>query len=144
TGVRLKDVLALARPKQDAAFLQLQGMERPIMNTTPAFIRAIPVEKAMHADTLLALKMNGRPLAPDRGTPARIVVPGWVGDDWVRALLDIDVRADEPKAFYYDTAYRFPVNPGPAGGAIAADQMKPMTKINVKSVLGSLSEGDQL
>src|SRR2546421_160991 len=53
TGVRLKDVLALARPKQDAAFLQYQGAERPTMNTTPQFIRAIPVQKAMHADTLV-------------------------------------------------------------------------------------------
>src|SRR5438477_4826069 len=45
TGVRLKDVLALARPKQDAAFVQVQGAERPTMDTTPQFIRAIPLAK---------------------------------------------------------------------------------------------------
>src|SRR5207253_4238209 len=59
TGVRFKDVLALAGLKQDATFVQLQGAERPTMETTPAFIRAIPVKKALHADTLLAFKMNG-------------------------------------------------------------------------------------
>lgn len=144
TGVRLKDVLALARPKQDAAFLQLQGAERPMMDTTPAFIRAIPVEKALHADTLVALKMNGKPLTPDRGQPARLVVPGWVGDDWVRYLANLELRADEPKAFYYNPGYRFPVTPGAPGAAIPADQMKPMTKVNVKSLLGSLSDGDRL
>lgn len=144
TGVRLKDVLALAGLKKEAAFVQLQGAERPTMDATPAFIRALPVAKSLHADTLLALKMNGSPLAPDRGRPIRIVVPGWVGDDWVRALVDIEVRADEPKAFYYDTAYRFPLNPGSPGAPIPADQMKPMTKVNVKSLLGSLSEGDRL
>jgi DMSO/TMAO reductase YedYZ molybdopterin-dependent catalytic subunit len=144
TGVRLKDVLALARPKEQAAFVQLQGAERPTMDTTPAFIRAIPFEKALHADTLLALKMNGKPLAPERGRPTRIVVPGWVGDDWVRALVDIEVRADEPTAFFYSTGYRFPVNPGAPGAPIPADQMKPMTKINVKSLLGSLTNGDRL
>src|SRR5919109_1591835 len=58
TGVRFKDVLALAGLKKDGAFVQLQGAERPSMDTTPSFIRAIPIEKAIHEDTLLALKMN--------------------------------------------------------------------------------------
>jgi sulfite oxidase len=143
-GVRLKDVLARAAPKQDAAFVQVQGAERPVMDTTPEFIRAIPLEKALHRDTLLALAMNGKPLAPNRGLPLRLVVPGWVGDDWVRALVDLEVRADEPKTFYYDPAYRFPVNPGAPGAPIPADQMKPMTKINVKSLIGSLEDGQRL
>src|SRR5229473_3544903 len=141
---RLKDVLALAGTKQDAAFVQYQGAEKPTMSSTPPFIRALPLAKAVHGDTLIALKMNGKPLALNRGRPARLVVPGWVGDDWVRALVDIEVRADEPKAFYYDTAYRFPAVPGAPGAPIPADQMKPMTKIDVKSVLGSLSDGDVL
>ena len=144
TGVRFKDVLALARPKQDAAFVQMQGAERPMMDTTPQFIRAIPVAKALHADTLVALKMGGKPLAPNRGRPARLVVPGWVGDDWMRYLADVELRADEPTAFYYNPGYRFPVTPGPPGAPIPADQMTPMTKVNVKSVLGSLNDGDRL
>jgi sulfite oxidase len=144
TGVRLKDVLSLAAPKADAAFIQYQGAEKPVMNTTPPFIRAIPMGKAMHQDTLLALKMNGRPLADNRGKPVRLVPAGWVGDDWVRALVDIEVRADEPKAFYYDPAYRFPVTPGPPGAPIPPEQMKPMTKVNVKSIIGSVSDGDVL
>jgi DMSO/TMAO reductase YedYZ molybdopterin-dependent catalytic subunit len=102
------------------------------------------VAKAQHADTLIALKMNGKPLPWNRGQPARIVVPGWVGDDWVRAVVDIELRADEPTAFYYNPAYRFPVNPGAPGTPIPADQMKPMTKVNVKSIVGSISDGDVL
>ncbi len=144
TGVRVKDVLALAAPKAEAAWLQVQGADQPPMTTTPKFIRAIPMEKALHQDTLIALQQNGRPLAPNRGAPARLVVPGWVGDDWMRFLTDLEVRADEPKAFYYDPAYRFPVTPGAPGAPIPADQMKPMTRINVKSLLGSLSHGDRL
>jgi DMSO/TMAO reductase YedYZ molybdopterin-dependent catalytic subunit len=144
TGVRLRDVLALAGPKEAAAFVQLQGAEKPAMSATPQFIRAIPLAKALQPDTLLALKMNGKPLALNRGRPVRLVVPGWVGDDWVRALVDVELRSDEPKTFYYDPAYRFPVAPGAPGAAIPADQMKPMTTINVKSLLGSLSDGDVL
>jgi DMSO/TMAO reductase YedYZ molybdopterin-dependent catalytic subunit len=144
TGVRFKDVLALARPKQDAAFLQYHGVERPTMSTTPPFIRAIPLQKALHQDTLIALKQNGKPLTPDRGMPARLVVPGWVGDDWVRYIEDVELRADEPTAFYYNPGYRFPVTPGPPGAPIPADQMKPMTTTNVKSLVGSVSDGDRL
>jgi sulfite oxidase len=144
SGVRLKDVLALAGPKADAAFMQYQGAEKPVMSTTPSFIRCLPMAKAQHPDTLLALRMNGKPLPTDRGQPVRVVVPGWVGDDWVRALVDVEIRADEPKAFYYETGYRFPVKPGGPGEAVPAEQMKPMTKINVKSIIGSLEDGDIL
>jgi DMSO/TMAO reductase YedYZ molybdopterin-dependent catalytic subunit len=141
TGVRFKDVLALAGPRQESAFVQLQGAERPTMSTTPAFIRALPMDKALHPDTLLALKMNGKPLAANRGKPVRIVVPGWVGDDWVRALTDVEVRADEPKDFYYAVGYRFPQTPGAPGAPIPPEQMKPMTRLNVKSLVGSLEDG---
>ena len=144
TGVRFKDVLALAGPKQGAAFVQLQGAERPAMTTTPQFIRAIPIAKGLHPDTLLALKMNGKPLPAERGRPARMVVPGWVGDDWVRALTSVEVRADEPDAFYYVSGYRFPATPGAPGAAVPADQLKPMTRVNVKSLIGSLEDGQTL
>ena len=144
TGVRLRDVLALARPKEGAAQLRLQGAERPTMSTTPAFIRGIPLEKALHADTLVALKMNGRPLSPYHGSPARLVVPGWVGDDWMKWLTEVEVLPDEPKGFFYETAYRYPVKPGAPGEAIPAEQMKPMTKLNVKSIIGSLEDGKVL
>ena len=144
TGVRLRDVLALARPKESAAHLQLQGADRPTLETTPLFIRGVPLAKGMHPDTLVALKQDGRPLTVNRGRPARLVVPGWVADDWVRFLTDVELRADEPKGFYYETAYRFPSSPGAPGVAIPPAGMGPMTAMNVKSILGSLSDGQLL
>ncbi len=144
TGVRLSDVLKLARPKGEAAHLEYHGADQPTMSTTPAFIRGIPLAKAMHPSTLVALQQDGKPLSRNHGGPARLVVPGWVGDDWMRYLTDIEVRADEPKGFFYQTAYRFPVKPGAPGEAIPADQMGPMTRVNVKSILGSLSDGQVL
>lgn len=144
TGVRLADVLAAAGLAKEAKHLQLQGMDKPIVDKTPAFIRGIPIEKALHRDTLIALRMNGQPLSPMHGYPARLVVPGWVGDDWVKWLSTIDVLADEPKGFFYETGYRFPVTPGAPGQPVPPDQMKPMTKLVVKSLLGSVSSGDVL
>lgn len=144
TGVRLADILADAGVAKTAQHVQVQGAERPTLEQTPAFIRGIPLAKAMHPDTLIALKMNGQPLSPQHGYPARLVVPGWVGDDWMKWLSTIEVRADEPKGFFYETGYRFPVTPGAPGAAIPPDQMKPMTKLVVKSQLGSISDGDVL
>ncbi len=144
SGPRLKDVLALARPRTEAAHLQLSGADRPTMDTTPRFVRGLPLAKALQPDTIVALRMNGKPISPNHGGPARLVVPGWVADDWMRFLTDVEVRPDEAKGFYYETAYRFPVNPGAPGQAIPADQMKPMSKLNVKSLIGSLDDGQVL
>jgi sulfite oxidase len=144
TGVRLADLLALARPRSGAAHLQLRGADQPVLSSTPAFIRGLPLAKALHPDTLVALGMNGRPLSENHGRPARLVVPGWVADDWVRNLVHLEVRADEPKGFFYETAYRFPVSPGAPGAPVPADQMRPMTKLNPKAILGSLDDGQVL
>jgi DMSO/TMAO reductase YedYZ molybdopterin-dependent catalytic subunit len=144
TGPRLRDVLALARPRTEAAHLQLTGADRPTLSTTPLFVRGLPLAKALHEDTLLALRMNGAALSRNHGRPARLIVPGWVADDWMRWLTDIEVRPDEAKGFYYETAYRFPEKPGAPGEAVPADQMRPMTRLNVKSLIGSLEDGQVL
>lgn len=144
TGVRLSDVLAAAGVAKDAKYLQVQGLDKPTLEATPAFLRGLPIAKAIHPDTLIALRMNGQPLTPLHGYPARLVVPGWVGDDWVKWLSTIELRADEPKGFFYETAYRFPDKPGAAGQPVPPDQMKPMTKLVVKSLIGSISDGDVL
>jgi len=143
TGVRLGDLLAAAGVAKTARFVQLQGMEKPtIPDKTPSFIRAIPIEKALHHDTLVALRINGKRLAPLHGHPARLVVPGWVGDDWVKWLATIELRADEPAEFFYQAGYRYPDTPGAPGTPVAPEHMKPMTRLVVKSQFASVSDGD--
>jgi DMSO/TMAO reductase YedYZ molybdopterin-dependent catalytic subunit len=144
TGPRLADVLAAAGVGKDARYVQLQGLEKPTSDRTPAFIRGIPIAKALHPDTIVALRMNGRPLSPLHGAPARLVVPGWVGDDWVKWLAHVELRADEPKGYFYESAYRFPTMPGPVGQPVPPEQTRPMQKLVVKSLIGSLSGGEQL
>ncbi len=144
TGVRLRDVIGLARAREGAAHVHARGAERPVMSTTPSFIRSIPLEKALHPDTLLALEMNGRPLPAYHGAPVRLVVPGWVADDWIKWLTVLELSPEEPKGFFYETGYRFPVTPGAPGAPVPADQMKPMTRLNVKSILGSPDGGQVL
>ena len=144
TGARLRDVLALSRPKAQGRHLHLRGAEVPPLSTTPPFLRGIPLEKALHPDTILALKMNGEPIPPYHGSPLRLVVPGWVANDWMKWLGVVEVSADEPKGFFYETAYRFPTRPGAPGAAVPPEATAPMTKLKVKSIIGSVEDGSVL
>jgi sulfane dehydrogenase subunit SoxC len=50
--------------------------------------RSIPMEKAMQ-DTIVALYQNGERVRPENGYPARLVVPGWIGNlnvKWLRRI----------------------------------------------------------
>ena len=85
TGPRLSDVLKLAGVDPSAKFLEIDGADTPVMQT-PDFVRSMPMEKALHPATLLALKMNGQspdihgfPVAPDRPRLGRHQL-GEVGD----------------------------------------------------------------
>jgi sulfite oxidase len=140
-GPRLKDVLARARPKAAGTMLQLQGADRPVMPTTPAFIRGVPMSKALHDDTIVALQMNGRPLPRAHGGPARLVMPGWVADGWTKWVQTLTVLDGDPKGFFWETAYRFPASPGKPGEAVPKEQMKPMERLVVKSVIGAPTTG---
>ncbi len=135
TGVRLKDVLALAKPKSSARFVRLLGADSPPMPTTPQFARSVPLDKAMHAVSLLAHDMNDAPLHLLHGAPLRAVLPGWVGDDWIKWLVEIRVDDAEDAGFYQATAYRMPR---------IDNTMAPMTSMVVKSLITKPTEAQKL
>jgi sulfite oxidase len=136
-GPRLKDVLQRARPKPQTNAVQLEGADRPALPATPRFIRGVPLTKALHDDTIVALQMNGRPLSRAHGAPARLVMPGWVADGWTKWLQTLTLLEGEPRGFFYETAYRFPVAPGPPGEPVPPERMKPMSELVVKSVIAA-------
>ncbi|MFZ4807309.1 MAG: sulfite dehydrogenase [Hyphomicrobiaceae bacterium] len=88
TGIRLKDLLDEAGLKANAKWLLLEGGDAAGMN------RSLPIEKALK-DTLVAFKMNGEALRPEQGYPARLVIPGWEGNLWVKWIRRIEV-GDQP------------------------------------------------
>ena len=53
--------------------------------------RSIPLAKALD-DCLVAYRMNGEMLRPEQGYPARLVVPGWEGNIWVKWLRRLEGR----------------------------------------------------
>lgn len=69
--------------------------------------RSIPMEKALD-DCLVAIKANGEALRKEHGYPARLVVPGWEGNMWVKWIRRIEVtdgpvESREETSKYTDT-----------------------------------------
>ncbi len=135
TGVRLKDVLEKAGVDKDAMHVRMVGADAPPKPTVPAFVRSIPIERAMDPTTLLAYRMNGEELTLGHGAPLRLVVPGWAGDHWVKWLVGVRPQAKEADGFYMQVAYRMPLGPVEPGAAVSPDRTKPATAFPVKSII---------
>ena len=144
TGVRLRDVLAKAGVHTGARHVQFRGADRPVAASVPLFVRSIPLEKAIHPDTVLAYEMNGRPLPLLHGAPLRMITPGWMADSCIKWLTDITISQDEAQGFYMQTAYRLPTRPVVPGETIAAGDLKPVEAMVVKSLIAQPQEGASL
>jgi DMSO/TMAO reductase YedYZ molybdopterin-dependent catalytic subunit len=87
SGVALSSLLERAQPAAEARSVRLVAAD--------GFQRTIPLEKAAHADTLLAHVMNGERLPEKHGFPLRAIVPGWYGMDSVKWLQRVEVLNED-------------------------------------------------
>jgi sulfite oxidase len=134
TGVPLADVLERAGVKSTARFVLLEGADVPLA-AMPDFVRQVPIEKALHPDTLLAYEMNGSPLPPAHGFPLRAIVPGWEGAYAVKWLTGIRAVDREGDSFWIQTAYRYPKQPIAPGTPVPPADMAPVAGLFVKSII---------
>jgi DMSO/TMAO reductase YedYZ molybdopterin-dependent catalytic subunit len=81
TGVPLADLLAVAPLVGSAVEVGFFGAD--------GYARSLPVEAAMHPDTLLVTAMNGVPLPLEHGGPLRLLVPRWYGMASVKWLVRV-------------------------------------------------------
>jgi DMSO/TMAO reductase YedYZ molybdopterin-dependent catalytic subunit len=107
-GVRLADVLRLARPRRTARHVVPDGNDAPPTPQAPDFIRSHPVWKAMEPHTMIALEMNGQPVPHLHGGPARLIVPGWVGSASIKWLTRLTLAEREWGGPYMQRSYRSP------------------------------------
>jgi len=141
TGVRLRDVLMQAKVRSGARHVQFQGADRPVVSSVPLFVRSIPLEKALHPDTILAYEMNGRPLPLLHGAPVRVITPGWMAESCIKWLTEITVQAEEAKGYYMQTAYRVPATPVEPG-TVSNGSSIPVEAMSVKSLIAAPQEGE--
>lgn len=95
-GAPLRSVLDQAGIKAEAVEVVLEGADRGTPAFAPgevAYAKSIPIDKALHPDTLLVYEMNGAPLPREHGGPVRVLTPGWYGTysvKWVRRIEAVD------------------------------------------------------
>lgn len=143
SGPRVSDVLALAGVAPSAAFLEADGADSGA-GGTPDFVRSIPLQKALHPATLLALKMNGQPIPDIHGFPARLIVPGWVGASFLKWVTRLSATAARHNGFFMNPAYRYPRYSVPPGGAANAADLEPITGMPVKSTITAPEDQSKL
>ncbi len=139
TGPRLRDLLQRANIKTSAKHAMFRGADE-VPGKVPPFIRSIPIEKALHEDTLIATHMNGKPLTKAHGYPARVLVPGWIGAASCKWITEIKLLDKEFEGNFMKPGYRFPNHPGKPGDPVNPDETHPLTALNVKSMIATPAE----
>jgi sulfite dehydrogenase (cytochrome) subunit A len=144
-GVPLKAVLQKAGLQAGAKQVTFNGMDGPVFDKTPDFIKALDVDHAQDGEVMLAYSMNGQDLPVLNGFPLRLIVPGYYGTYWVKHLNDINVIDGVFDGFWMKTAYRIPdnscscIDPGTAPKATV-----PINRFDVRSFITSVTDGAKL
>ena len=133
SGVRLRDVLRQAKIRDSAYHVCPVGLDVGLEDADGIRV-PMPVTKAMHPDTLIALTMNGDPLPPDHGFPARLIVPGWVGTYSIKWLGRIDVTTTHQWVYRNTELYVLAGDDWPVD-ASAPSKGAPITAQTIKSSL---------
>ena len=135
-GVPLRDALAVAGIGDGAREVLFEGHDSGVPapgEPEMPYMRSLPIDVAMHPDTLLVYEMNGRALPKEHGHPLRLMVPGWYGMASVKWLKRITVLDFNYEGFFQTDRYIIEDETG---------ETVPLTSIGVKSVIGSPAEGD--
>lgn len=145
-GVRLRDVLRRAGISADAVEVVFSGADSPVLPSTPAFVKSLPVDRALDDSTLIALEMNGEPLPHWNGAPARLVVPGWVGTYWMKHLTHIRIEPKPFDGFWMKGSYRIPTGAFPGARFVTQEtpETTPITELMVNSLIVSPAPGARL
>jgi len=135
TGVSVKSILDRAQVKSGAVDVSFNGLDAPPLPSVADFVKALSIDHARDGEVMIAYAMNDQALPMVNGFPLRLVVPGWYGTYWVKALSDITVLPHAFSNFWTDKAYRIPK--GPNGTESPKDLAKdtvPINRFNVRSI----------
>ena len=106
TGIPLGKLLQRAGLRPQVRQIRLVGADGDAGNQGPGFFsRSIPLEKALHPDTLLAFQMNGSQLPVEHGFPVRAIVPGWYAMDSVKWVVGIEALDHEDTSPFMTQEY---------------------------------------
>ena len=146
TGVPLVELLKMVGVKPGVQSVHFVGYDTGRPDPTPQYAatgrtdieihdpgvinydKALPLEKALHPDTLLCWAQNGEYLQHIHGAPLRLIVPGWSGNWSVKWLKEINLL-DHTPACYYQTHYFV------HGNSPEDPSKKPCMELGCKSII---------
>jgi DMSO/TMAO reductase YedYZ molybdopterin-dependent catalytic subunit len=92
TGVRVSDLLDRAGVQAGASWILWEAAD--------GYTESIPVDVARNPDTWIAYEMNGRPLPPEHGFPARVLIPGRFGMKQPKWVTRLRVSAHDAAGYW--------------------------------------------
>jgi len=144
-GVPLKAVLEKVGVQDGAAYVTFDGLDKPVVDKTPDFVKALDINHAMDGEVMLAYSMNGEDIPWLNGYPLKLVVPGYYGTYWVKHLSNITVLDQPFEGFWMKPAYRIPDNACACvepGGKVATSI--PINRFSIRSFITSVMNGDKV
>lgn len=99
-GLPLRDLLKEAGVKSSAIDLKFHAADD--------YEDSIPLARGLDPDTILVVGMNGEPLPPDHGYPARVIVPGIYGMKNVKWLERIEAVDEDFKGYWQTRGWSDP------------------------------------
>lgn len=101
-GVPLRTLLDLSGIREGAKEVVVEGYdfgERTDLNKVFTYARSLPIEKALHPDTMIAYEYNNQPIPFKHGYPLRLIVPQWyamASVKWIKQISVIDSNFTGP------------------------------------------------
>ncbi|MBI2848942.1 MAG: molybdopterin-dependent oxidoreductase [Chloroflexi bacterium] len=96
-GVPMRDLLRMAGVKDSVTEVKLTAWDD--------YTESFSIDKALEKGTVLAYEMNGEPLPPEHGFPARLLVPGIYGMKNVKWLTRIEAIDYDYKGFWQEQGW---------------------------------------
>lgn len=139
-GVPLADLLARAGARAPARLVCFEGMDSGTFADVycERYVKDIPLARALQDDVLVAYAMNGAPLTPEHGFPARAVVPGYFGTNSVKWLSRITLTEERPEGLFTTRLYNRCVDRG------GRERVEPAQELDVNAVIVRPADHDRM
>ncbi len=122
-GFTLAQLLNEVEPTSEAKYVRFETLYAPEQMPGQRdsyfgwpYVEGLRLDEAMHDLTLLATGLYGKDLVPQNGAPVRLVVPWKYGFKNIKAIVKIDLVAEQPTSLWMNAAaneYGFYANVNP-------------------------------
>ncbi len=110
-GVPLRQFLSDMKlmPASSAHWLTAEGWDQPATPEGSDFAKSYHLADPALDHAIIALKMNGEPIAAAHGGPVRLIIPGFYGNMNMKMLTALNLMDEQSPSFFQRISYRMPL-----------------------------------